>query len=264
MKVPELIAHRGYSKQYPENTLIALETALSSGATYIEFDVQLCKDGVPVVIHDSNLSRTAGVDKSIFDITSLEAQRTPVGIPAKFDTTFHKLPNTTSHKTCHKISNNIFIPTLQDVVKLISAWPNATAFVEIKRASLKQFNKEDVIEKIINIISPVKNQCVIISFDKHAIEIARKAGAPQIGWVFEPWDPCHENSVKKLSAEYIFTDYSSFPKRRSSLWPGPWKWALYEINEPKLILEFAHLGADLIETNNIGELMKEPLLRRHE
>lgn len=262
MKVPELIAHRGASKQHPENTLIALESALNSGATYIEFDVQLCKDGIPVVIHDSNLLRTTGIDKSIFDITSLEAQQIPVGKPEKYDKVYNNVSDKTPDNISNKISNNVFIPTLEEVIKLISAWPDITAFVEIKRASLKQFNKEELLRKIIRLIAPVKNQCVIISFDKHAIEIARKFGAQQIGWVFEPWDPCHENSARKLSPEYIFTDYSSFPKRHNSLWPGPWKWVLYEINEPKLILEFAHLGADLIETNNIAELMQEPLFKK--
>jgi len=245
MKAPKLVAHRGYSKQYPENTLIALETALSSGATYIEFDVQLCKDGVPVVLHDSNLSRTAGLDTSIFDITSLEAKQIAVSEVSKFGDTF----------------KNEFIPTLEEAVTLLATWPNATAFVEIKRASLEKFGDEILIQKIISIISPVKNQCVIISFDKHCLEIARQNGAPQIGWVFEPWDICHEETATSLSPNYLFTDYNSFPKRQTSLWSGPWKWALYEINQPKLILEFAHLGADLIETNNIGELLQDPLLQ---
>ncbi|NOX43020.1 MAG: glycerophosphodiester phosphodiesterase [Gammaproteobacteria bacterium] len=247
MKVPGLVAHRGYSKNYPENTYIALETALKSGALYVEFDIQFCKDGVPVVLHDSNLKRTAGIDKSIFDMHSKELHQIPVGEPAKFGDKF----------------NSAFIPTLEEIVSLIGAWPNITAFIEIKRASLKQFNKDDLINKIINVISPVKNQCVIISFDKHAVEIARESGAQQIGWVFEPWDHHHEHTARNLAPEYLFTDYSSFPKRPHSLWSGPWKWALYEINEPKLILEFAHLGADLIETNNIGELIKNPLLRKH-
>ena len=59
---PQLIAHRGYSECYPENTLVGLEAALSAGADCIEFDVQFSKDGVPVVIHDNELKRTTGVD----------------------------------------------------------------------------------------------------------------------------------------------------------------------------------------------------------
>ena len=51
------IAHRGFSSRYPENTLLAFERALDLGADGAEFDVQLSKDGVPVVFHDESLQR---------------------------------------------------------------------------------------------------------------------------------------------------------------------------------------------------------------
>lgn len=45
-------AHRGFSGKYPENTMLAFEKAIELGADGIELDVQLTKDGVPVIIHD--------------------------------------------------------------------------------------------------------------------------------------------------------------------------------------------------------------------
>ena len=57
---PELIAHRGWAYRYPENTLPAIAGALGAGARYVEFDVQITADGVPVLFHDSTLDRTAG------------------------------------------------------------------------------------------------------------------------------------------------------------------------------------------------------------
>jgi len=52
------IAHRGASSLAPENTFTAFDKAVEIGADGIEFDVQLSKDGIPVVIHDENLERT--------------------------------------------------------------------------------------------------------------------------------------------------------------------------------------------------------------
>ncbi|MBS4167561.1 glycerophosphodiester phosphodiesterase [Parachlamydia sp. AcF125] len=52
------IAHRGNSSDAPENTLFAFQQALEIGVDYIEVDVHLSKDGIPVVIHDLYLSRT--------------------------------------------------------------------------------------------------------------------------------------------------------------------------------------------------------------
>lgn len=54
----EIIAHRGYSAQAPENTLAALEAALAAGADAVEFDVHTAACGTPVLFHDAMLSRT--------------------------------------------------------------------------------------------------------------------------------------------------------------------------------------------------------------
>ena len=54
----EVIAHRGASGTCPENTLPAFRRAVELGAHMIELDVQLTRDGHPVVIHDLTLDRT--------------------------------------------------------------------------------------------------------------------------------------------------------------------------------------------------------------
>lgn len=51
------IAHRGASALAPENTLAAIERAITLGAAWVEVDVQACADGL-VVIHDDTLERT--------------------------------------------------------------------------------------------------------------------------------------------------------------------------------------------------------------
>lgn len=53
-----IIAHRGASGYYPENTLLAFRKALEGGANWLELDVQLSADGALVVIHDETLERT--------------------------------------------------------------------------------------------------------------------------------------------------------------------------------------------------------------
>jgi glycerophosphoryl diester phosphodiesterase len=50
-KLPQTIAHRGYSKCYPENTLSAFRGAVETGSHAIETDLQLSKDGVVVISH---------------------------------------------------------------------------------------------------------------------------------------------------------------------------------------------------------------------
>ncbi len=69
-------AHRGFSSIYPENTMLAFERAVESGADGIEMDVHLSSDGCPVVIHDESLFRTCGVEKMVGECTLDELTHT--------------------------------------------------------------------------------------------------------------------------------------------------------------------------------------------
>ena len=55
-KRPLVIAHRGASSDFPENSLEAFSGAFEQGADWIELDVRRSKDGVLVVHHDAHLS----------------------------------------------------------------------------------------------------------------------------------------------------------------------------------------------------------------
>lgn len=75
-----IIAHRGDSQHYPENTLPAFEAAVASGADMIELDVSLTVDGHFVVIHDDTLPRTTDGEGFVChakraDIAGLDAGR---------------------------------------------------------------------------------------------------------------------------------------------------------------------------------------------
>lgn len=60
MKKPLVVAHRGFSAAAPENTVAAINAAITAGADMIELDCHLTRDGRAVIIHDSTLIRTTG------------------------------------------------------------------------------------------------------------------------------------------------------------------------------------------------------------
>jgi len=67
---PLIIGHRGASAYAPENTLASFDIAFEWGADGIEFDVRLARDGVPVVIHDASLRRTAMLERMVDEFDS--------------------------------------------------------------------------------------------------------------------------------------------------------------------------------------------------
>ena len=58
--VVQVVAHRGYSGAYPENTLSAFAGAYAHGAKTVEFDVRKTKDGELVIYHDDTLEKVDG------------------------------------------------------------------------------------------------------------------------------------------------------------------------------------------------------------
>lgn len=76
----EVAAHRGNVALYPENTMAAYKSAYEIGADMIELDLHMTRDGEIVLIHDSDLARTADVSGKIRELTLEEIRRADVGI----------------------------------------------------------------------------------------------------------------------------------------------------------------------------------------
>ncbi|MDP3301783.1 MAG: glycerophosphodiester phosphodiesterase [Sulfuricurvum sp.] len=65
-----IIAHRGFSAKFPENTLLAFNEAIKAGAWMIETDIRLSADDIPMIFHDSSLKRVCGITEGIEDLSS--------------------------------------------------------------------------------------------------------------------------------------------------------------------------------------------------
>ncbi|MEX0701512.1 MAG: glycerophosphodiester phosphodiesterase [Planctomycetales bacterium] len=75
----EIIAHRGASRDAPENTLAAVRLAWEVGADAVEIDVMLSRDGEIVVIHDATTGRICGDDRAVRDLSLEELRLLDVG-----------------------------------------------------------------------------------------------------------------------------------------------------------------------------------------
>jgi glycerophosphoryl diester phosphodiesterase len=74
-----ITSHRGNSHVAPENTMPALENAIIARSDYAEIDIQQTKDQIPVLLHDSNLWRTTGMNRNIWDLTYKEVRNLDAG-----------------------------------------------------------------------------------------------------------------------------------------------------------------------------------------
>lgn len=140
----QVIAHRGYSSMFPENTMAAFEGACELGVDYIELDVQLSKDGVPVLFHDTDMKRLTGQEGLISDYTYEELQSFDVG--SWFNASFA----------------GEGIPTLQMALEYIGT-QNCKVYLELKDCGQIPGFEESIVEVVRN--TGMQDRIVYASFN---------------------------------------------------------------------------------------------------
>lgn len=78
---PMVVAHRGASLGQPENTIEAFEAAIDAGSDAVEFDVRMTADGVAVVMHDPDVSRTTDGTGLVPELTLADIRRLRIALP---------------------------------------------------------------------------------------------------------------------------------------------------------------------------------------
>lgn len=173
--MPKLInfAHRGAAGHRPENTMASFTYALELGATGIETDVQMTKDGHLVLIHDETLKRTAGTPEWVKDLTLDEIRTRDAGA------------------WYHKDFKGEKIPTLEELLELTQG-TDTVVNLELKNGAVLY---PEIERKLIETVRKYKmsEQVVISSFNHYSLFECKKI-APEIRTgilygegLYEPW-----------------------------------------------------------------------------
>jgi len=147
--------HRGSSASAPENTLASFRRARDAGVDYLELDVRVTRDGVPVVFHDDSVDRTTDGTGAIEELSAAEVAGLDAG--AWFGSAFA----------------GERVPTLEAVLGFVEGEPRLGATVEAKGEATGQ-----VIARAIA-ASPARDRISVCSFDAAELRAAR-ASAPEV------------------------------------------------------------------------------------
>jgi len=151
MKNTIVVAHRGFSSKYPENTIISFQEAVDIGSNAVELDVRETKDGEIIVMHDEKVNRTTDGTGFVESFTYEEIRKLDAG---KWKGNFKNVKVPSLKKVFEKIGNKI------------------TYFIEIKKA---------IIPEVIKIIDnfKLKENVIICSFHIEYILESKKL-SPEI------------------------------------------------------------------------------------
>ena len=149
----EIIAHRGFSAEAPENTLAALRAGIEAGADAVEFDLHTAGDGTPVLLHDETLRRTTDGKGSVYDHSAAELAELDAG--SWFGPGFAGEP----------------LPTLVEAMTALSPHP-----VRIY-AEIKDVRRREDLETVAAVVEDagVVDSTVFISMDWEALDAVRAA-----------------------------------------------------------------------------------------
>ncbi len=237
----QLIAHRGCPLRYAENSLEGFRAAIGAGARFVETDLQLTSDGVPVLFHDPDMERLCGTSGPIHDQRFAELANHRTQIPD------HPAP----------AKHEAHIPSLDELVALLLDHPEVTLFLELKRIALIERGVEAVLDTTLPVVAPIIDQVVIISFAVDALATARKRGVKVIGAVLQSWEDRDAPILHEIAPEYLFCNIQKMPDDNPpKTLPAPHtRFAVYDIVDPDHARRLARSGIHWIETFSIDTLL---------
>jgi glycerophosphoryl diester phosphodiesterase len=231
-----IIAHRGFSTKYPENTLLAFQKALEANSDYIELDVMLTKDGVLVVTHDNSTERLTGKNYQVEQTDFTKLRTLDFGLGEK-------------------------LPTLEEVFDLCKGKMGVQ--IELKSTGSAQPTVE-LISK-----NGMENEVLISSFKHSELAKVKELNPTLICAVLEPTlinkisivksffnrkifiDHAEEYGVEGIHPLYPYVLYPPFRNRfckkahEKGLFVNVWT-----IDNPKTWKKLINSGVDGIITNN--------------
>ncbi|MBN8208178.1 glycerophosphodiester phosphodiesterase [Bacillus sp. NTK071] len=227
-----IFAHRGASRQCPENTMSAYKRAVEIGAEGIEIDVQLSKDSAPVVIHDRTLKRTTSGRGTVTQTSFEDLKKLDAG--SWFSSNF----------------KNERIPSLEEVLIWANQYPDLWLNVE-----LKYYNEYDdqLARTTIPLIKKFRSEknTVISSFEHQRLLDVHKL------WSKIETAPLYKGNLnepckyaKKLKAKALHPQYKLVTESQiKTIHSHGIKIRPYTVNEERWIRQFLDWEVDGLMTD---------------
>lgn len=223
-----IIAHRGASLEAPENTIAAIEKAISDGSDWVEIDVQQAADGTLVLSHDSDFMRLSQNPTRIWDMTLEELRGIDVG--AWFNSAF-------AGET---------IATLGEA--LSAAKGRATLLIELKfyPNSLREDMEADVYRAVFE--AGMEDQIAVMSLDRASLQKMHKI-APD--WNIGLLTATSIGNFSELQGNFVAISAASASlnviRRLQETEKQVFVWT---VNNPSTMLRYVTMGVDGIITDD--------------
>ncbi|WP_282604661.1 glycerophosphodiester phosphodiesterase [Pelagibius sp. Alg239-R121] len=233
VSLPRIMGHRGAAASAPENTLAGIRQAAAYGAVWVEFDVKLTADGIPVLMHDDSLKRTTGKDALASELSLADFRALDAG--SWFGPEF-------AGET---------VPSLEETLGLLRELDMA-ANIEIKPSPGEEADTVtktiEVLERVWPATSPAP---LMSSFSRRSLEALQKQ-APKLprGYLVEELPDDWSSIAKDLGCVTIHHYAKAVTARQvTETKAAGYGLAVYTVNDPEQARELLEWGIDCLITD---------------
>ncbi len=240
MRIPTIIGHRGARTNAPENTLAGLRRAHEEGATWVEFDVKLTRDGVAILIHDETIDRTTDGTGAVRDLTLAEIQRVDAGCPAVFGDRFR----------------GERIPTLEESLALLRDLGMGFN-LEVKPCPGLEAETSRVALAVVGRVWPTGLPVPLISSFKAASLEAARAAAPDLprGYLAERLEDDWISRARDLGCATIHPGFRHLTRAQvEAAHAAGMPVLVWTVNDPARAVELRGWGADSLISDVPGAI----------
>ncbi|MBK98721.1 MAG: hypothetical protein CL672_08035 [Balneola sp.] len=237
-----VIAHRGVSGSYPENTLSAFQAAIDIRAEMVELDVSISKDGIPVVVHDRTVDRTTDFEGDVQSFSLEDLKKMEVG--AWFSEEFRGEE----------------FPTLKNSLELMK--DKLAVNIEIKTEAVSDETQGGVVDKALQIVTDLDMSSSVIfsSFDYRVMEQLNVLDPKMAKALLYEASQSAELLPSELVQKYKIDIFNCSYKQLSVKWINDLQkhkipYFVYTVNEPELMKELIEKGVSGIFTDFPQELI---------
>ena len=237
--LPRVIGHRGAAAAAPENTLVSLRKAKELGASWVEFDVKLTRDGVPILMHDERLERTTDGRGEVALTTLNDLQKLDAG--GWFDPAFRGEP----------------VPTLEAALALCAEL-GLGINVEIKPCPGRAAETARVTVEVLQARWPGGLPAPLISsFERSCLAVAREL-APELprGYLARGLPLRWRAELARYDCRTLHLNARRVGARqRAAVLGAGVPLLLYTVNDPEHARELLEAGVAAVFTDRVGEVV---------
>lgn len=248
IKLPQIIGHRGACGYAPENTLESIQTAADMGVDWVELDVKLTSDDVPIIFHDDSLERVTSGEGLVKDTPYSVIKELDAG--SWFGDTFI----------------NTSIPTLEQAVELITEL-NLGFNLEIKACEGREVETAQVALDAMSRMWDEHDNIMISSFSAAALSTSNEMlnGDWAIGYLMHEFDEHWKETAKHLNPASInINAYGDFATRDfiEDIIDEGYGILAYTVNDPIKAKELLSWGVDGVFTD-VPDTIRDEIYSSH-